>query len=95
MLPPREACMAAKYKTTTIELKNGEVAKIYASPKVSDALTEFKGTMSLYDGVRLSQALDAVYRQGQKDGARAVFDQIESVKKLVPHAKPGRPSRKR
>jgi hypothetical protein len=85
--------MAAKYKTTTIELKGGEKVKVYASPKISDALTDITGTMPLYDGVRLMQVLEAVYKQGRKDGARAVFEEIESVKKLVPHGKPGRPSK--
>jgi hypothetical protein len=47
--------------------------------------------MSLYHGVRLLQVLEATYIQGQKDGARNVFDRIEEVKAAIPHRAVGRP----
>lgn len=70
---------------------------VYASPKVSKALDEITEDMTLYHGVRLSQILEAVYSQGQKDGARSVFDNIESkvieAKAEITHRNPGQPKK--
>lgn len=91
--------MAARYSITTVPLKGGSVAKIYASPRVGDALQEVSKDMTLYQGVRLSQVLDAVYTQGKKDGAREAFEEIDrrlaDGKKAIPHRVPGRPRRKK
>jgi len=52
---------------------------------VSKALDEVTEDMTLYHGVRLGQVIEAVYKQGQKDGA----------KKAVPHRNPGQPKKNR
>jgi hypothetical protein len=89
--------MAGKYKTTTLALKNQGAVKVYASPKVGDALREIMKDVTLYEGVRFAQVLEAVYVQGKKDGARQTFDEIDrslaSVKQIVPHRPPGRPKK--
>jgi len=91
--------MAARYSITTVPLKGEKVAKVYASPKVGDALREISKDMTLYQGVRLSEVLEAVYVQGKKDGARDAFDGLErglaDVKKAIPHRAPGRPKRRK
>lgn len=91
--------MAGRYSITKVPLKGKKVAKVYASPKVGDALREISNDMTLYQGVRLSQVLDAVYAQGKRDGGREAFDGLEqslaSVKKAIPHRTPGRPRKKK
>lgn len=51
--------------------------------------------MTLYHGVRFAQILEAVYTQGQKDGARNVFGEldkkIKEAQKVIPHRNPGQP----
>lgn len=84
----------ARYKITTIPLKDSTV-KIYASPKISDALNELVKEMSLYQGVRFGEILGAVYEQGKKNGARAAFEEVDlkigEAQKVIPHRLPGRP----
>lgn len=80
-------------KATNIVMNDGKHVKVYASAKIRDALDHITTNMALYDGVRLAQVLEAVYKQGCKDGARNVFAKIDDVKKLVPHRRPGRPSK--
>lgn len=91
--------MAGRYGITTVLLKGRKAVKIYASPKVGDALREISKDMTLYEGVRLSQVLDAVYAQGKKDGAREVFEGLDrslaDVKRVIPHRTPGRPKKKK
>jgi hypothetical protein len=81
-----------------VELKKGDVAKIYASARVADALEEITNDASLYHGVKLAQVLEAAYLQGRKDGAREVFETVESsvgeAKKAIPHRNVGRPRKK-
>lgn len=48
---------------------NGEVVKVYAGVKVGRALDEVTMDMTVYQGVRLYEILEAVYDQGFKDGA--------------------------
>lgn len=54
--------------------------------------------MTLYNGVRMLQVIEAAYTQGKKDGARAVFDdmdkRIKDSQKLIPHKNPGKPKKK-
>lgn len=71
---------------------------VYASPKVSKAMEEITEDMTLYHGVRLSQVLEAVYKQGQKDGARNAITEIQNnlskTIKEIPHRNPGKPKKK-
>lgn len=89
--------MAGKYKTTSLALRRHGTVKVYASPKVGEALRELTAEMKLYQGVRLGQVLEAFYAQGKKDGAREAFAQVDkgnaAAKKLVPHRTPGRPKK--
>lgn len=82
------------YRTIPVELKSG-VVPVRASPRVADALTELAGDMNLYQGTKLKQVLEAVYEQGRKDGARAVFDRLDAtvdeMKKEIRRRPPGRP----
>jgi sulfate adenylyltransferase subunit 1 (EFTu-like GTPase family) len=90
--------MAGRYSITTIPLKGKKTVKVYASPKIGEALREISKDMTLYDGVRLYEVLEAVYVQGQKDGAHQAFEGLDrslaEVKKVVPHRRPGRPRKK-
>jgi sulfate adenylyltransferase subunit 1 (EFTu-like GTPase family) len=89
--------MAGKYKTMAVKLKKHGEVKVYASPRVGDALKEITENMDIYHGVRLVQVLEAIYAQGLKDGARRVFEGIDkslvSVKKAIPYRPPGRPKK--
>ncbi|MDD5280938.1 hypothetical protein [Acidithiobacillus sp.] len=77
-----------------IPLSTQEVA-VYATPKVAKALNEITDDITLYKGVRLTQVIEAVYIQGQKDGARNAIGTLEQAlavaKEGVPHRNPGKP----
>lgn len=77
-----------------IPLGTQEVS-VYATPKISKALAEITEDMNLYHGVRLAQVMEAVYLQGQKDGARNAIGTLEQAlavaKEGVPHRNPGKP----
>lgn len=79
-----------------IPLGTQEVS-VYATPKVSKALDEITKEMTLYHGVRLAQVMEALYIQGQKDGARNAISTLEQAiavaKEGVPHRNPGKPSK--
>lgn len=83
-------------KKNLIPMGDSQVA-VYASPRVSKALEEITDDMTLYHGVRLGQIFEAVYKQGQKDGARRTIEEIDKlvgdVKKAVPHRNPGQPKK--
>jgi hypothetical protein len=79
---------------TNITLINKTIP-VYAGKKVSEALTELTDKMTIYHGVKLSQILDAVYAQGMKDGARGVFDQVDGLKRAIPHRNPGHPRKQK
>ncbi len=55
--------------------------------------------MTLYQGVKLSEILEAIYEQGKKDGARTAFETLKAktreAENLVPHRNPGQPKKKR
>ena len=72
--------------------KLGEV-NVYAGVKVGRALEEIAADLTLYEGVRLQQVLEAVYEQGLKNGRAEVFDAIDGVsrRKELVHKNPGRP----
>lgn len=48
---------------------SGEIVKVYAGKKLGRALDDVQEDMSLYQGVRLAQVIEAVYKQGVKDGS--------------------------
>lgn len=81
------------YRTIRMPVKNERVA-VYTSPRAADALEEIVAKASLYEGVRLTQVMEAVYLQGKKDGAKAVFDRLDEVRRAIPHQRPGRPRKR-
>jgi hypothetical protein len=94
----QEIFMAGKYKKNLIEIGDKKVA-VYATPKLSTALEAITEDMTLYEGVKLQQILEAMYEQGKKDGARSVFDAIhdkmKEAEKAIPHRNPGKPKAKK
>lgn len=86
------------YKTTKVMLGNEELT-LRGSQKLVGAVDTITEEMSLYNGVKLAQILEAVYVQGRKDGAREAFQQVEggvkAAMKAVPHMNPGRPRKKK
>lgn len=68
-----------------VQLPTAGSISIYSNQKVRNALEEIQEDMTFYKGVRLMQVIEAVYMQGQKDGATSVVDQ------LVGHAETLRP----
>lgn len=93
--------MAARgYRTIPLVLRDNTQVSVRASAsaRVADALEEIVANATLYEGVRLTQVLEAAYRQGTKDGARVVFaqldDKLDDVKRQIPHRAPGRPKKR-
>lgn len=83
------------YRTIRMPVKQEQVA-IYTSPRAADALEEMISKATLYEGVRLTQVMEAVYLQGKKDGAKQVFDEIDTrVKTAIPHRRPGQPRKRK
>ena len=85
------------YRTIKVVLQNTE-ASVYTSPRVAKALEDILAQATLFEGVKIAQILEAVYKQGTKDGAAHVFEQVEGglaqARKQIPHKKPGRPKKK-
>jgi len=85
------------YRTIRVNTANEHLA-IYTSARVARAFEELAPSMNLYQGVRLGQLLEAAYRQGKKDGAKAAFEAVDQrltdAKNAIPHLPPGRPKRK-
>jgi hypothetical protein len=79
----------------TIIHLNGQPIPIYAGRSVSEAFEVLSKDLTLYSGVRLTQFLEALYEQGKKDGARAVFDKVDVLKDAISHRNPGQPKKKR
>jgi hypothetical protein len=84
-----------RYRLTQIPIGHDQSIKIYAGSRVSEALGEIVRNLDLYQGVRLTQLLEAAYNQGRKDGARSAFDEIDrrvaEAHRAIPHRLPGRP----
>lgn len=82
------------YKTVEVQLAKSTLV-LRGSTRLVDAVETITKDMTLYEGVKFAQILEAVYAQGQKDGARTVFDKIsvelDEAKKEIPHKNPGRP----
>ena len=70
------------------------IVPVYSGPKAAAALKELTGNMGLYEGVKFGQALEALYEQGRKDGAREVKEAFEQTMKAIPYRNPGKPRRK-
>jgi hypothetical protein len=87
---------AARNVKNMIPLGSKDIA-VYASPRISKALDEVTNDMTLYHGVRLAQVLAAVYGQGQKDGARTAFSELDKklkeAQRAIPHRNPGKPKK--
>jgi hypothetical protein len=77
--------------------KNTEIA-VLASPRTADALAEIVANADVYDGVKLTQIMEAVYAQGHKDGAREAIDELDTelqaVQKRLAPRRPGRPKKR-
>ena len=86
------------YRTIHVQTPNESIA-VYTSARIARAFEELAPSMNLYQGVRLGQLLEAAYRQGKKDGARAAFGEVaehfDEAKKAIPHLPPGRPRKKK
>lgn len=82
------------YRTATVSVGESELTLI-GSQKLVRAVETLVADMTLYEGVKFAQILEAVYAQGRKDGARAAFEQVDdglrSAKVAIPHRNPGRP----
>jgi hypothetical protein len=81
------------YRTISLALKKRGTVPVRTSSRTASALEEISGGMDLFQGVRLTQILEAVYEQGRKDGAHEVIDGFEKLAKTIPHKAPGRPKR--
>jgi hypothetical protein len=92
--PPRLPAKLKKPRAvrTDITLLNRTIS-VYAGARVAQAFREITLGMRLYEGVRLSQLLDAVYQQGLKDGARRVSEQFQDMMDSIPHRNPGQPKK--
>lgn len=86
------------YRTVTVRLVSSELT-LRGGQRLIHAVRALTDDMSLYEGVKFAQILEAVYVQGRKDGARAAFEEIDrglrSAMQAIPHKNPGRPRRRR
>lgn len=83
-----------RYVKFDVALASGDIT-LYAGPKVRTALDEVTKDMTLYHGVRLSEVMEAVYEQGQKDGRKEIIEKIEGIKTGVNYLPPGRAKKKK
>ncbi|MET0601669.1 MAG: hypothetical protein ABW167_06735 [Baekduia sp.] len=85
------------YRTIKFPGKKGKEIAVLASARTADALAEIVQNADLYDGVKLTQIMDAVYAQGRKDGAREAIGKVETELKAVQRQlaprRPGRPKK--
>lgn len=86
------------FQTVKVNIGKSELV-LYGGAKLISAINDIINKASLYEGVKLSQIMEAIYIQGRKDGARDAFDSIDrgiiESKKLIPHNRPGRPKKKK
>ena len=86
----------AKYIGVQITLAKHEVM-VYASPRVAESL-KLINSLDLYHGVKILKLVEAVYKQGHKDGARETLnqlgDKITQLQENIKHRNPGRPIKK-
>lgn len=90
--------MAKKRGYKTVKIKRGRQAEITlrTSDTVKNAYDHLSN-LTLFDFSRVLTLVYAAYAQGQKDGARSVFENLDSAidtaKKAIPHKLPGRPKK--
>lgn len=84
----------AKKRRTNIQLLNTTIA-VYSGKGVGDALAALTANMKVYEGIKLSQILDAVYQQGKKDGAREVVEGFEKMASKISYRNPGQPKKRK
>ncbi len=86
------------FKAVKLRLVNTDLT-LYAGSRLTAAVQDIVNKASLYEGVKLAQIMEAVYLQGQKDGARLAFEQIDQnvalAKRSVPHKRPGQPKKRK
>lgn len=86
------------FKAVKVKLVNTDLT-LYAGSRLVDAVADIANNARLHEGVKLSQIMEAVYIQGQKDGARRAFEQIDQnvafAKRSVPHMRPGQPKKRK
>jgi hypothetical protein len=78
---------------TDIKLLNRTIS-VYAGTRVAEAFREITFDMNIYEGVRLSQLLDAIYQQGKKDGAHEVYENFRDMMDSIPHRDPDQPKKR-
>jgi len=86
----------ARYRK--ISLGNSKIV-LYGGSRVAGAAADLARNMTLYDGVKYAQILEAVYKQGKKDGAadafEAVDERFEAAQRAIPHKNPGWPRKRK
>ncbi|MBI4588299.1 MAG: hypothetical protein HY725_05635 [Candidatus Rokubacteria bacterium] len=86
----------AHYSKIDIKLETSKI-NLYAGSRIAAAVEELAKNMTLYEGVRYAQILEAVYRQGKKDGASEAFEAVgknlKAAELAIPHKNPGRPKK--
>jgi hypothetical protein len=89
----RRGYKVVKLKNTT----GGTTISIITNSKVKAAADHLMD-LQMFDWTRVQTLVHAAYAQGKKDGARAVFESIDTgiaaSKRAIPHQPPGRPKRK-
>jgi hypothetical protein len=87
-----------RYSKIPVRLETSEI-NLYAGSRIAAGVEDLAKDMTLYQGVRYAQILEAVYKQGRKDGAAAAFDEAEKGLRIamqaIPHKNPGRPKNNR
>jgi hypothetical protein len=83
-----------KFSKLKVSLATQELT-IYAGAKVLNAIDEISKNMTVYEGVRVSQLLEAVYKQGPKDGRKEVIDGFMTIEAKLNYLPPGKPKKKR
>jgi hypothetical protein len=82
-----------KYVLTSLALPKAGTVKVYASPRIAEALRELTEDMNLYKGVKLVQVLEAFYFQGVKEGRAEAARMLAETQKKLGQGRPGRPSK--
>jgi hypothetical protein len=83
-----------RYQKIDVELPSREIT-LYVGSKVHPALEEVMKDMDVYHGVRLTEVMEAMYEQGQKDGRKEIIEKVERIKTGVNYLPPGRPRKKK
>ena len=88
----------ARYSRIDMKLETSRI-NLYAGSRIAAAAADLAKNMTLYDGVKYAQILEAVYKQGKKDGAAEAFEAVDknlkTAQQAVPHKNPGRPKKRK